>query len=110
MVNSKLKGKGFTVAVAVIALALGFLLVAALMRGFGSAGNANQGGPADPIRSEAQTQQTARVAPQGQEAQRGSEPAAAAQPTPAPTRDSSVLTRILGDSRTPQQPTRESEA
>ncbi|MFL6335985.1 MAG: DUF4956 domain-containing protein [Pyrinomonadaceae bacterium] len=109
MVNSKLKGKGFTVAVAVIALALGFLLVAALMRGFGSAGNANQGGPADPTRSEAQTQQTARVAPQGQEAPRGSEPAAA-QPTPAPARDSSVLTRILGDSRTPQQPTRESEA
>src|SRR5919107_596853 len=48
MANSKQKGKAFTVAVAVIALALGFLLVAALMRGYGSSGGAKPGGAAGP--------------------------------------------------------------
>jgi len=94
MANSKLKGKGFTVAVAVIALALGFLLVAALMRGYGSLGGANPGGAADPARSASQAQ-----GPAG-----GTDPAA--RPTPAPTRDTSPLSDILGDSRTPPQPRR----
>src|SRR5215210_2649591 len=97
MANSKQKGKAFTVAVAVIALALGFLLVAALMRGYGSLGGANPGGAADPARS----------ASQGQEAASATEPAA--RPTPAPTRDASPLSNILGDSRTPPQP-RQGEA
>lgn len=92
MANSKLKGRGFTVAVAVVALALGFLLVAALMRGYGS-GGANVGGAADPARSEAQTQQPERSASKGQEA--------GSQPSPASERDSSPLTKVLGDSRTP---------
>jgi uncharacterized membrane protein YhiD involved in acid resistance len=96
MANGKLKGKGFTAAVAVVALALGFLLVAALMRGFGSSGNANQGGPADPARPEAQAQQPDRAAPQGQDA--------AARPTPEAARDASPLTKVLGGDRTPQQP------
>ena len=94
MANSKQKGKAFTVAVAVIALALGFLLVAALMRGYGSLGGANPGGAADPARSASQAQ-----GPAG-----GTDPAA--RPTPAPTRDTSPLSDILGDSRTPPQPRR----
>ncbi|HEX8146165.1 MAG TPA: DUF4956 domain-containing protein [Pyrinomonadaceae bacterium] len=97
MANSKQKGKAFTVAVAVIALALGFLLVAALMRGYGSWGGASPGGPADP----------ARAASQGQEAAGGTEQAA--RPAPAPTRDTSPLSDVLGDSRTPPQP-RQGEA
>ncbi|MBV9926758.1 MAG: DUF4956 domain-containing protein [Acidobacteria bacterium] len=100
MAKSRLQGKGFTVAVAVIALALGFLLVAALMRGFGSSGNANQGGAADPTRPQAQTQQPAQAGPQ--ENANVSEPAAGR--TPAPARDTSPLTQVLGDNRTPSQP------
>jgi uncharacterized membrane protein YhiD involved in acid resistance len=92
MANSKQKGKAFTVAVAVIALALGFLLVAALMRGYGSLGGANPGGAADP----------ARTAAQGQGDASTTEPAA--RPTPAPTHETSPLSNILGDSRTPPQP------
>src|SRR5215207_5654933 len=97
MANSKLKGKAFTVAVAVIALALGFLLVAALMRGYGSWGGASPGGAADPARAASQAQ-----GPAG-----GTDPAA--RPTPAPTRDASPLSDIVGDNRTPPQP-REGEA
>jgi uncharacterized membrane protein YhiD involved in acid resistance len=100
MANSRLKGKGFTVAVAVIALALGFLLVAALMRGYGS-GNATPGGAADPTRSEAQTQQPERAASKGQDA---APPEPAARPSPAAERDSSPLTKVFGDSRVPPQP------
>jgi uncharacterized membrane protein YhiD involved in acid resistance len=92
MANSKQKGKAFTVAVAVIALALGFLLVAALMRGYGSWGGASPGGPADP----------ARAAAQGQDDAGGTEPAA--RPTPAPARDTTPFSSALGDSRTPPQP------
>lgn len=93
MANGKLKGRGFTVAVAVIALALGFLLVAALMRGYGSWGGPNPGGPADPARASSQAQQ-----PAGE-----TEPPA--RPTPAATaREQSPLSNIFGDSRSPQQP------
>src|SRR5215208_7269159 len=90
MANSKQKGKAFTVAVAVIALALGFLLVAALMRGYGSWGGASPGGAADPARAASQAQ-----GPAG-----GTDPAA----RPAPTRDASPLSDIIGDNRTPPPP------
>lgn len=92
MANSKQKGKAFTVVVAVVALALGFLLVAALMRGYGTWGGANPGGAADPARSASQAQEPADT----------TEPAA--RPTAAPTRDTSPLSNILGDNRTPPQP------
>jgi len=90
MANSKQKGKAFTVAVAVIALALGFLLVAALMRGYGSLGGANPGGAADP----------ARAASQGQEAASTTEPAA----RPTPARDETPFSKVLGEGNTPPQP------
>ena len=93
MVNGKLKGKAFTVVVAAVALALGFLLVAALMRGYGSSGGANPGGAADP----------ARAASQAQGAQGGTEPAA--RPTPGAAREQSPITEIFGISDTPPQPT-----
>ena len=93
MANLNLKGRWFTIAVAVIALAMGFLLVAALMRGYGSGGVNPAGGAADP-----------RASTQGQEA-----PAAgtgtAARPSPAPTQDTSPLSSIFGDSNIPPQPT-----
>ncbi len=92
MANSKLKGKGFTVAVAVIALALGFLLVAALMRGYGSLGGASPGGAADPARASAQ-------AP---DEKGGTEPAS--RPTPAPTRNESPIPGVMGNGNTPPQP------
>lgn len=92
MANSKQKGKAFTVAVAVIALVLGFLLVAALMRGYGSWGGASPGGPADPARSAAQAPE-----PAG-----GTD--VAARPTPAPTRDETPFSKVLGENNTPQQP------
>lgn len=91
MAKSKLRGKGFTVAVAVIALSMGFLLVAALMRGYGS-GNANPGGAADPIRTEAQTQQPAHEA------------TPAARATPGSAANETPFSKVLGDNRTPQQP------
>ncbi|HEX8338546.1 MAG TPA: DUF4956 domain-containing protein [Pyrinomonadaceae bacterium] len=80
--------------VAAIALALGFLLVAALMRGYGS-GDADPGGAADPARAGAQTQQPAREAPP-----------AAARATPGAASDESPLSTIFGDSNIPEQPTR----
>jgi hypothetical protein len=92
MAKSKQKGKAFTVAVAVIALALGFLLVAALMRGYGSWGGASPGGPADPARATSPAQEPAGGTEQ------------AARPTPASTRDTSPLSDVLSDSRTPPQP------
>lgn len=79
------------VAVAVIALSMGFLLVAALMRGYGS-GNANPGGAADPIRTEAQTQQPAHEA------------TPAARATPGSATNETPFSKVLGDNRTPQQP------
>jgi uncharacterized membrane protein YhiD involved in acid resistance len=92
MAKSKLKGSGFTVAVAVIALALGFLLVAALMRGYRS-GDANPGGAADPSRAEAQTQQPAREA------------SPAARATPGAASKESPFSQIFGESNIPEQPT-----
>ena len=89
MANSKQRGKVFTVAVAVIALALGFLLVAALMRGYGS-GGANPGGAADPARAEAQAEQPAREA------------SPAARPAPAGQSKESPLSEVFGEGKTPQ--------
>ncbi|MET0647766.1 MAG: DUF4956 domain-containing protein [Pyrinomonadaceae bacterium] len=89
MVNSKQKGKAFTVAVAVIALALGFLLVAALMRGYGS-GNSNVGGAADPVSAEPQATQPAR------------ESAPAARATPATSAEESPLSKVFGIEDPPQ--------
>ena len=100
MAKSKFQGKGFTVAVAVIALALGFLLVAALMRNYGS-GNTTAGGPADPTRT--QVQEPARAA--SQDNSDASEPAGRTNANAnASARDSSPLGKILGDNRTPSQP------
>lgn len=90
--NSRQRGKTFTVGVAVIALALGFLLVAALMRGFGSSSGADPGGAADP----------ARATSQGPEAAAKTEPTAAR--TPAASQDSSPLTEIFGIGDTPAPP------
>jgi uncharacterized membrane protein YhiD involved in acid resistance len=92
MANSKLKGNSFTVAVAAIALALGFLLVAALMRGYGSWGGANPGGAADPTHAEPQAQQPAREA------------TPAVRATPGSASNESPFTQVLGDNRTPPQP------
>jgi uncharacterized membrane protein YhiD involved in acid resistance len=91
-VNSRQKGKLFTAAVAAIALALGFLLVAALMRGYGSSGGANPGGAADPARAGAQAQG----------APGGTEPAA--RPTPGAAREQSPISEIFGIGDTPPQP------
>ncbi|HEX8291788.1 MAG TPA: hypothetical protein VF570_08545, partial [Pyrinomonadaceae bacterium] len=92
MANRKQKGKVFTVAVAVIALALGFLLVAALMRGHGS-GGADPRGTADPERAAAQTQQPARDA------------APAARAAPGAASNKSPFSQVFGDSNIPEQPT-----
>ncbi len=81
--NSKQKGKAFTIAVAVIALALGFLMVAALMRGYGSGGS-NVGGAADP----------ASAAPQATQPAREATPAARA--TPATSAEESPLSKVFG--------------
>jgi uncharacterized membrane protein YhiD involved in acid resistance len=92
MKNSKLKGNSFTVAVAVIALALGFLLVAALMRGYGSFGGANPGGAADPARAETPAQQPTREA------------TPAAQVTPGSAANESPFSKVLSNGQTPPQP------
>lgn len=81
--NSKQKGKAFTAVVAVIALALGFLLVAALMRDWGSGGMNPAGGAADP----------ARTASQGTAG--GGEPAPP-RPTPDSAQEQSPITEIFG--------------
>jgi uncharacterized membrane protein YhiD involved in acid resistance len=81
------------VAVTIVALAVGFLLVAALMRGFGSgAPAANAGGAPD-----------ASPAGQQQQARREPEPAPRASPGGVEARDDSSLSRILGD-ESQQQP------
>lgn len=96
MANGKLRGRWFTVAVAAIALTLGFLLVAALMRGYGSGSPNPAGGAADPARASAQSQEVAAGATTAEPAPR---------PSPAPTaREASPLSNIFGDSKTPPSP------
>jgi uncharacterized membrane protein YhiD involved in acid resistance len=102
MTTGKQKGKGFTVAVAAGALAVGFLLVVALMRGYGSDSPAAAvGGAADP----------ARAAQQGQTARQDAQPARAAEPTPraaqSPAGDESPFTQIFAEGATPPQPARD---
>lgn len=96
MANSKQKGKAFTVAVAVIALALGFLLVAALMRGYGSRGGANPGGAADPARSAAQEQEAAAGT---------TEPAARPSPAARSAANETPFSQVLGGGSSLPQPT-----
>ncbi|MDT5293321.1 MAG: hypothetical protein QOJ76_201, partial [Acidobacteriota bacterium] len=94
MTNSSHKSKGLMVAVTIVALAVGFLLVAALMRGFGSgAPAANAGGAPD----------ASPAGQQQQQARRESEPAPRASPGGVEARDDSSLSRILGD-ESQQQP------
>jgi uncharacterized membrane protein YhiD involved in acid resistance len=83
------------VAVTIVALAVGFLLVVALIRGFGSgsAPAANAGSATDPAQAAQQQQQT----------RRETESAPRANPGGAEGRDEASLSRILGD-ETQQQP------
>jgi uncharacterized membrane protein YhiD involved in acid resistance len=98
MANSKQRSRAFTIAVAVIALALGFLLVAALMKGYGSRGGASPGGPADPSRASSQ-------ATQAQEPAGGGAAEPSSRPSPAATaRDETPFSKVLGESNTPRQP------
>ena len=112
MANRKARGKAFTVLVAAGALAVGFILVAALMRGYGSRSpGAGVDGAADPAQAGAQAEaarqkglEAGRVAAGEQAPQ-----TKAAQPTPQPTASAaehadSPLTKIFGDGDTPPQP------
>ncbi|HEX8503074.1 MAG TPA: DUF4956 domain-containing protein [Pyrinomonadaceae bacterium] len=108
MTNGKTRGKGFTVAVAVGALAVGFLLVAALMRGYGSGSpGAGVGGAADPARAGAEEQ--AGREGQQQAAQQAAQPGRTAEPTPRATRtpddDGSRFSQVFGGGPEPSQPT-----
>ena len=94
MAKFNLKERWFTVVVAAVALALGFLMVAALMRGFGSGGANPAGGAADPARASTQSREAPAAAT-----------APAARPSPAPTGEESPLSAIFGDSNIPPQPT-----
>jgi uncharacterized membrane protein YhiD involved in acid resistance len=94
--KSRLGDRGFTFVVAVGALVIGFLLVAALMRGYGSRSpGAVVGGSADPARA-AQQEQAAREAPQAERA---------AETTPRAAQgaadDESPFSQIFGDGGTP---------
>jgi uncharacterized membrane protein YhiD involved in acid resistance len=88
MANRKLRGKGATVAVAVGALAVGFLLVVALMRGYGTGSHESVvGGGADPAAQPTQTP--------SREAEAGREPAG--------RRDESPISQVFGGSPAQQQ-------
>jgi len=100
--------------VAVGALAVGFLLVVALMRGYGSSSpGAGVGGEADPARAGSQEQAAREQAARekGQQAGRAAATSASAEPTPQPTvgaaaDDASSITKVFGDGGTPPQPAR----
>lgn len=101
MKNGKQQGKVYTVVVAAGALAAGFLLVVALMRGYGSdSPGAVVGGPADP----------ARAAQQEQAARQDAPPARTSEPTPRPAQSpaggDSPFTEIFEGGATPAQPRR----
>jgi uncharacterized membrane protein YhiD involved in acid resistance len=94
--------------VAVGALLVGFTLVVALMRGYGSnSPSAAVGGAADPARA-AQQEQAARL--QGQQAGRAAAERESGEPTAQPTAQpttaaaDSPLTKIFGNGGTPPQP------
>jgi uncharacterized membrane protein YhiD involved in acid resistance len=95
MTNGRQRGRGFAITVVAVALVAGFLVVAALMRGYGSgahqAGTDNSGGV---------------VAVGQQNQQPGREADANVRPTPeaAPKGNDSSLSKFLGDGTTsPQQ-------
>ncbi|HEX8720730.1 MAG TPA: DUF4956 domain-containing protein [Pyrinomonadaceae bacterium] len=89
MAKGKIKGKGLTFAVAVGALTVGFLLVAALMRGYGTGPHeAVVGGGADPARAAQTAQAPAREAEAGREQAR---------------RDDSPFSQALGGSPAQQR-------
>ena len=91
MAKGRPRGKGFIVVVAVAALAAGFLLVAALMRGYGGdSPGVRVGGPADPSQASQQSQQAGRGA---EGAQGGTQ-----------ARETSPLEQIFGADQTPSQP------
>lgn len=107
MTQSKLKsnskGRGFTFVVAVGALVVGFLLVAALMRGYGSRSpGAGVGGAADPARAAEQEQ----AAEQGTQAGRGAEPTPRATQGASGAGNGSSLAQMFGDGGAPPQPAR----
>jgi uncharacterized membrane protein YhiD involved in acid resistance len=132
MANSRARSKVFTVAVAAGALAVGFLLVVALMRGYGSGSRgAGVGGAADPARAGAQAEAArqrgleagrAAVAAEADPAAPSAEPSArptAADPSARPTaaaepgqraasgadgEDLSPLGQIFSNGQTPPQP------
>jgi len=104
MKNSKPRGKWFMIAVATAALTVGFLLVAALMRGYDSGkGRVSPGGAADPERAARQEPQPRREPPPAQ-APAQNAPQAQAQGNNTSGGDASPLSQILGDSQTPPQP------
>jgi uncharacterized membrane protein YhiD involved in acid resistance len=94
MTNGRQRSRGFAVAVVAVALIAGFLLVAALMRGYGSGsrqtGADNSGGAA------AGSQQNQ---PAGRDAETDARPT----PEAAAKGDDASLSRILGDGTTPQR-------
>ncbi|HJQ33427.1 MAG TPA: DUF4956 domain-containing protein [Pyrinomonadaceae bacterium] len=104
MTNGRQRGRGFAVAVVAVALVAGFLLVAALMRGYGSGAHDTNTNAANSSNSAA----IAAAAEQGREAGRASvadtdaRPTPSLAPSPAPTRDESSLSKILGEGTPPQ--------
>jgi uncharacterized membrane protein YhiD involved in acid resistance len=93
MTSGRQRGKGFVVAVAAVALIAGFLLVAALMRGYGSgATDSRTGGSGGTAATEQQGTQAGRVA--------DSDARGAA--NPASKENESTLSKIFGDDRTSQ--------
>jgi uncharacterized membrane protein YhiD involved in acid resistance len=126
MAKINTRSKVFTIAVAAGAVAVGFLLVAALMRGYGSSTpGAGVGGAADPARAGAQEQAAREQAARERGLQAGREAAGAEgagelaqqptqqqptqQPTPRPTPsavadDGNPFSQIFSDSQTPPQP------
>jgi uncharacterized membrane protein YhiD involved in acid resistance len=96
---TKNRGKGFNIAVVVGALAVGFLLVAALMRGYGS-GTPVANTAAAPDAAQAGQQQ------QQQQAKRDDEPASRATPGAAAAKgEDPSLAHLFGGETSSQQPT-----
>jgi uncharacterized membrane protein YhiD involved in acid resistance len=97
MVNTK--GKGFNIAVVVGALAVGFLLVAALMRGYGSG---------TPVANTVAAPDAIQAARQQGEQQAKRDDETTSHPTPASASakgEDSSIAHIFGGGTTPQQPT-----
>jgi uncharacterized membrane protein YhiD involved in acid resistance len=100
MTNSKLKGRNLTIVVAVVALAVGFLVVASLMRGFGSNAPTSN---ADSTNALSQGGQSAQAGQQEQPTRREADPVARPTPGEAGGREESRLSRIFGEESQPGQ-------